>query len=265
MKLKILPIIIILTLLLCSCSMSNGYNHNTDGRDDGITYPKTDTSGTDVIYIITSVGGVPISICKNGHSSLSDENYYYNLQNSIDNDLTLKDKNYTLFTNGGNNCGNVSIDDIVKGKVKQPLLTTIATSSNWKLCPNLKKTVYTDKTADSGYLEFISQSFPDVKDIKICETYEYDIDGDDNNEAIVVAKAKNFTAIVLLSQSMGNSILNTSNTNDDNSCAIPYLIDIDGNGKYSILTITGSGLKTATFYKEDCSGVDQKIYLPIGA
>ncbi len=265
MKAKLIPVILIFVLLLSGCTADTS-PQNTTGKDDGIKYPKADVNGTNVIYISTDAGCVPVSICKNGTSLLTDENYYYNIQNTIDNDLTLKDKTYTLFTNSGKNLGQVSLDDIKQNKISSSPLCSLVTSGNWKLCPNLKRTVYDDKQkADSGYYEFINKSFPDVKNIKICEIFEYDIDGDNDGEAIVVAKANDFTGVALLSQSMGNSVLCSSTANSKDFCAHPFVADIDGNGKYSLLTITGSGLKTATFYKENSTDIDYKVYLPLGA
>ena len=266
MKAKLIPVILILVLLLTACAAPDSLPQNTTGEDDGIKYPKPDVNGTNVIYISTEAGCAPVSICKNGTSLLCDENYYYNIQNVIDNDLTLKDKTYTLFTNSGKNMGQVSLDDIKENKITQTPLCSLITSANWKLCPNLKRTVYNDdQKADNGYYEFINSEFSDTKNIKITETFEYDIDSDGNGEAIVVAKANNFTALVLLSQSMGNSVLCESTAKSADFCAHPFIADIDGNGKYSILTVTGSGLKTVTVYKEQSAEADYTVYLPLGA
>ena len=158
MKLKILPLLLAVLTLASSCSKKTPeIPKNTTGKDDGIVYSEPDVSGTNVTFLFTPSGNIPISVCEGGYSMLSGENYYYNLENTVANSRTLDGKKYTAFTDGGTNIGSVSSD----GKNAGEEYRTLVTSGNWKLCPNIRKTTYTDKKADSSFGQFISDTYKD--------------------------------------------------------------------------------------------------------
>ncbi len=269
MKQKLLPLLVIFSLLLCSCSSASVQPGDTSGKDDGIKYPEADTHGSNVTYINTEVGMIPISLCDDGYSMLTGENYYYNIENTVDNDLTLSDKKYTLFTDNGTNCGDVSFTDITNNKIKQQPYHALVTSGNWKLCPNLKKTSYTENTADKGYKQFISESFPEnfasASDVTVTHIWEYDVDGDNSSDSLVLADTDSYTILAFLSTTLGNKILASSFENDTGFVAYPFIADLDGNGVYTLVTVSGNGLKTVTVYKENTLESDYTVYLPITA
>lgn len=266
MKFKILPLVFIFILLLTSCSKSSPHTQNTTGEDDGIVYPETDISGMTVTYILTPDGAVPISVCEGGYSLLTSENYYYNLQNTVDMNADMPNKSYTAFTDSGINCGSVSFDDITAGKVEGESFHTLVTSGNWKLCPNIRKTSY-DGNADSSYCDFIYQSFPDnfasAADIKVTDIWEYDADDDGNAEAVVLSKTDDYTVLAMLSQTIGNKILASTFVKGSDFTAAPFFADLDGNGAYSLITAWGDTLKTVSVYKENTLDEEYRVYLPI--
>lgn len=259
---KILPLILIVLLILASCSVSPKNPSDTTGEGDGIVYPEADVSGTNVTYIITDSGAVPISIVEGGYSMLSGENYYYNLQNTVDMTPDAPQKNFTAFSDSGINLGFADFDKITGDAYK-----TLVTSSNWKLCPNLRKTTFSDNKADISYAEFIFSVFPDnfnsATDVNITDIWEFDSDGDGSNEAIVKAVGDNYCILAFLSQTIGNCILACEFENCKNFVATPFFADFDGNGSYSLCTVYGAGLKTFCVYKENTLDEEYRVYLPI--
>lgn len=269
MKVKIISIILIISLCLFSCAKSPVTPGDTTGEDDGIQYPAADTTGTNITYLKTQVGCIPISFCTDGLSMLSGENYYYNLQNLAENDLTIGEKKFTVFTDNGTNRGNANFADIIDNKITDPSLCTLVTSANWKLCPNLKKTSYSENTADSGYKQYILETFPDKfassDEVFVKTVWEYDLDGEGTCESVVVADTDAYTVMVLLSQSMGNTVLASSFEDDNGFVAVPFVADLDGNGAYSLVYVWGNSLKTVTVCKEKSITCDYTVYLPIDA
>ncbi len=269
MKAKVISIILILSLSLFSCTKAPLSPGDTTGEDDGIQYPTADITASTVTYIKTNAGMIPISFCQNGHSKLTGENYYYNLQNLAENDLTLSDRQFTIFTDTGINRGNSTFSDVADNKITEAPLHALATTANWKLCPNLKKTSFSENIADSGYKQYILETFPDnfktVDDIFVTDLWEYDIDADGTTESIVVADTDAYTVMVLLSQSLGNCVLASSFENAKDFIAIPFIVDLNGNGTYTVMAVWGNTLKTVTVYKENCFDIDYTVYLPIDA
>jgi len=259
---KILPLILITLLIFTSCNASTKNPTDTTGESDGIVYPEADVNGMNVTYIITDVGAVPISIDEGGYSMLTDENYYYNLQNTVDMNPDIPQKTFTAFSDSGVNLGQVGFDKMTGDSHK-----TLVTSGNWKLCPNIRKTTFSSKKADASYADFIFSCFPDnfnsVTDINITEVWEYDCDGDSSNEAVVKAADENYCILAFLSQTLGNCILACELENCENYVATPFFADLDGNGIYSLCTLYGSGLKTFCVYKENTLDGEYRVYLPI--
>ncbi len=269
MKSKVISLLLILSLCLFGCTKPPASPGDTTGEDDGIQYPAADISGSTVTYLKTDAGCVPISYCTNGHSMLLGENYYYNIQNTVDNDLTVCEKQFTVFTDTGVNKGNVNFADITDNKINETPLHTLVTSANWKLCPNLKKISFEKDTADSGYKQFILESFPDsfasASDIAVTDLWEYDLDCDGLVESVVLADADEYTVMVLLSQTLGNTVLASSFKEDNGYMSVPFFADLDGNGDYSLITVFGNSLKTVMAFKEKTLEPDYTVYLPLDA
>lgn len=269
MKVKVISVFLIISLCLFSCAKAPLIAGDTTGEDDGIEYPAADTSGTTVTYLKTDAGFVPISFCTGGLSMLSGENYYYNLQNLAENDLTVSQKKFTVFTDNGTNRGEANFTDVCDNKITDPPLHTLATSANWKLCPNLKKTTFSENTADSGYKQFILETFPEnfksAEEIFVKNLWEYDLDADGTCESVVLADTDNYTVMVFLSQSLGNIVLASSFEEDDGFVAVPFIADLDGNGAYSLMCVWGNSLKTVSVYKEKSIQNDYTVYLPLDA
>lgn len=269
MKAKVISIILILSVCLFSCTKAPLLPGDTTGEDDGIQYPAADITATTVTYLVTQAGNIPISFCRNGHTKLTGENYYYNLQNIAENDLTLSDRQFTVFTDTGKNCGNVNYSSVCENKITEAPLHALVTSANWKLCPNLKKTSFKQNTADIGYKQYIlenfSENFKTAEDIFVTNIWEYDFDADGTNESVVLADSDDYTVMVFLSQTLGNTVLASSFENDDNFVATPFIADLDGNGTYTLVTVWGNTLKTVSVYKEKSLDTDYTVYLPIDA
>ncbi len=259
---KILPIILIILLIFTSCSAKPKNPSDTTGKDDGIVYPEADVSGMNVTYVITENGAVPISVVEGGYSMLSGENYYYNIQNTVDMNTKIPEKTFTAFSDSGINLGTVDFENMTGDSFK-----TLVTSGNWKLCPNVRKTTYSEKKADASYSDFIYSVFPDnfqsINDINITDIWEFDSDGDSVNEAVVKASDDNYIILVFLSQTLGNCVLANEFQNCEGYEAIPFFADLDGNGKYSLCTLYGAGLKTFCVYKENTLDEEYRVYLPI--
>lgn len=269
MKSKVISIILILSLCLFSCSKAPLLPGDTTGEDDGIQYPAADITATTVTYLTTNAGAIPVAFCQNGHSKLVGENYYYNLQNLAENDLTLSDRKFTVFTDTGINRGNIPYASICENKITEAPFHAVVTTANWKLCPNLKKTSFSENTVDNGYKQFIIETFSDKfkspDDVFITDLWEYDIDADGTVESVVLANTDSYTVMVLLSQTLGNSVLASSFENDNGFVAVPFIVDLNGNGIYTLMTVWGNTLKTVSVYKENSTEVDYSVYLPIDA
>jgi len=269
MKAKVISIILILSLCLFSCTKAPLLPGDTTGEDDGIQYPDADITASTVTYIKTNAGVIPISFCQNGHSKLVGENYYYNLQNLAENDLTLSDRKFTVFTDTGINRGDATYGAVCDNKIDEAPFHALITTANWKLCPNLKKSSFTDNTADDGYKQYILQAFPEnfktVDDVFVTDLWEYDFDADGSLESIVLADTDDYTVMVFLSQTLGNVVLASSFENDDGFVAVPFIADLKGNGAYTLMTVWGNTLKTVSVYKEKSLEADYTVYLPIDA
>lgn len=260
MKLKIISLILLLSVSLSGCKKQNTESDPAPKQNNNdISYSEPDVSGTNAAYIITDSGWIPFSVCEGGYSMLSGENYYYNLQSTLENSASFNEKQRTVFDDCGENKGNDTS--------KLSSFTAIATTGNWKLSPSVKKTNYGKNKADGGFSQFILDSFPDkfetLSDIKVKTVWECDVDGDGAGEAVVLSKNQDSTILVFLSQSMGNKILASSFETDKNYVAAPFFADLDGNGSYSLAVVWGDGLKTVTVYKENSLEEDYRVYLPI--
>jgi hypothetical protein len=259
---KLLPLFLVMLLIFTSCAPSAKNPSDTTGDDDGIVYPETDTKGKNVTYVITQNGAIPISIVDGGYSMLSGENYYYNLQNTVDMNPDISKKTFTAFSDSGINLGSSDFDKMTGDNYK-----TLVTSGNWKLCPNIRKTTYSSKKADTSYAEFIFSVFPDnfasVSDVNVTDVWELDTDSDGTNEAVVKAAGDNYVILVFLSQTLGNFVLACDFEHCDTYVATPFFADLDGNGCYSLCTLYGAGLKTFCVYKENTLDEEYRVYLPI--
>lgn len=259
MKFKIMPLILVLAFMLSGCKKQSIIPTPNPQQTDDVVYSEPDTGGTNATYIFTDSGWIPFSVCENGYSMLSGENYYYNLQNTLENRDGFEKKTLSIFDDCGKNKGS----DLAKSAP----LGAISTTGNWKLCPTVKKTNYGKNKADSGFCQFIFDSFPDkfssASDVGVKTVWECDVDGDGTGEAVVLSENKDSTVLVFLSQSMGNKILAASFETDKNYVASPFFADLDGNGVYSLVVAWGDGLKTVTVYKENALEEDYRVYLPI--
>ena len=262
MKTKVISLFLITLLIFTSCSTVPKNPGDTTGEDDGIVYPEADVSGMNVTYAITENGAVPISVAEGGYSMLAGENYYYNVQNTVDMNTDIPTKTFTAFSDSGINLGQCDFDKMTGDSYK-----TLVTSGNWKLCPNIRKTTYSSKKADASYADFIFSVFPDsfqsATDINITDVWEYDCDSDGVNEAVVKASGENYIILVFLSQTLGNCVLASEFDNCDGYEATPFFADLDGNGSYSLCTLYGGGLKTFCVYKENTLDEEYRIYLPV--
>lgn len=255
MKLTFVSMLLVTVLLFSSCTKNP--NNNEIPQMDDTVYGESDLAGMNVTYVKTTSGFIPFAIVKDGHSMLSDENYYYDLVNMANNDTSLTTKPITAFDSNGINLGVVVLD-----KDTSSPYDLLFTSGNWKLCPALRHTT----SQDEGFKQFIMESFPDkfksVADITVTDITECDIDGDGINEAFVLANTDNYCILALLSQSIGNKILASDFDNPDYN-AYAYAADIDGNGLFSIVTVAGDNFQKLTVLKENSLDTDYCVYLPL--
>ncbi len=257
MKLKIL--VLITLLLLSGCSKS------PDSEIQEITYPPADTKGINVTYINTKNGLVPICYTKDGKISLSGENYYYNLKNIISSEQSLKDKAYTYFSHTGKNLGSVNYSELESKLLCNTPCSALITSSNWQLSPTLRyESVKDSKKTAIEYRQFLTDTYPerfeDIDSVNITDIWEYDLDGDSANEAILKAKDENGIILYLMSPTLSNCVLEETGSD---FTATPFIADLDGNGKFSLLTVTGDNFKYVTVYKENSMECEYMVYLPI--
>lgn len=250
MKAKVITCIIAV-LLLTGCSQ------NTEvPKTENITYPAADTSGMNVTYIDTGKNLVPISLIRDGNTLLSGENYYYNIENAVNNDDTLGSKKYTSFSHDGKNEGETVLDS-------RPKEEALITSGNWQLCPDMRYTKFGNKDkVNNEYIQFIAQALPDVyksaEDVTVSDIWEYDLDGDSANEAIIRINDDSGTLLALMSTTLGNCILDSTDGQ-----ATPYIADLDGDGEFSVIVISGGSFKRAVIYKEKSCEPEYTVYLPL--
>lgn len=264
MKLKPILSIIVTLFLLASCSKPT--LPNDSNANDGITYPETDVSGINSVYIITQNGPVPLSYSNDGVVPLVDDIYYYNLKNVISSDESVKQKAFTYYDSVGHNLGSVSYPDFESNKKEYNPYTTLVSTGNWRLCPDIRTVTYSDALAPNEYTTFIKESFPNEfasTPVTVTNLWETDVDMDGTNEAIVKAKGDNYAVIAMLSQTLGNYILCSDFSATQNYVCQPFFADIDGNGKPSIIIIEGDTLKMATVFKECSVTAQYRLYLPM--
>lgn len=265
MKKRLIPILIISVILLNSCAAKP--QPQNPGQDD-IDYGMPDTSGMNSVSIVTKSGIVPIMYIKNGNVPLTDENYYFDIRSLIESDNAIKQKSFTYFDISGRNIGSVSYDNMGTNKIKPKPYEAIITSGNWKLCPDMRYECYADmKTSqDGGYSDFITSSFSEAfadKKPNITDIWEYDIDLDGTNEAVVRAMDEGYTVLALLSQSLGNMILASDFESDGKYVAQPYFVDTDANGKFSLMLLSGGTVKTVKMFAENTLKPQFTVYLPL--
>lgn len=256
MKLKVF--IIIAALILSGCSKA------PDNNDKDIVYPETDITGYNVTYIDIGDRMIPISLVKEGKSALTGDIYYYNLSNSVSNKTELCDKSYTYFSSDGKNLGSVAYAELDSKKIKGEGYNTLITSANWCLVPTLRHLKPEKNKAPAEYMQVPQELMPEVykskDDVNITDIWEYDLDGDSSPEAIVRSQNDKGTLLYLLSPTLENHILEYS---DSTVTAIPIIADLDGNGVYSLIKISGTAFKTLTVYKEKSCDTEYTVYLPI--
>ncbi len=262
MKIRFLICFLICSLALVSCNKPNNANSS---KPDETIYDTPDISGSNVVYVKTNSGYIPICYLKSSNLMLEEENYYYDLQNIVKNDDTLNKKSYTSFDIYGSNLGKTDYDTLEKDK-SDPF-SKLFTSANWKLCPSISINDYNSKKhADNSYKQFIfdsfSENFSTLEDVTITQIKHFDLDGDGSNEAVVTAKGKDFTIVALLSQSLGNKIL-TSAFNDTSFSAETYFIDYNADGKFALFVMSGNSFKKITAYKDCSVTYDYTVYLPL--
>lgn len=264
MKLRIASAILLISVLLCSCTKMTEPPSKSN-VDDNITYETPNTDGINGVYIITEKGPVPVSYTKNGKMSLSGDIYYYNLKNILENDEAVKQKTFTHFDENGCNIGSKTYTDF-QNSTKEPY-KTLALSGNWRLCPPLRRIEYSEKDKiPEEYKNYFMSAFANQltqESLKITDVWETDLDSDGTNEAVIKAKGEGYVAIVLMSETMGNSVLHSHFKQDADYDAFPFFADLDGGGVPSIMLLSGNSLKTLCVYKEKSATVCYCVYLPI--
>lgn len=249
-------------VLLTSCSKTD--LQPKSNIDQGITYDNVNTDGINGVYIITEKGPVPIAYSNNGKVNLMGDVYYYNLKNILQNDEGIKQKTFTYFDEIGCNIRGKTYSEFSQDKEK-PYKNLVLTG-NWRLCPDLRYIKYSpNDNVPSQYTEFLKQSFSDKLDqeIKISEVWETDLDADGTNEAIFKAKGDNYTIIAVMSDTVGNKVISANFNNTQKFDSTVFFADLDGNGKPSILLLSGASLKTVTVFKEETATISYCVYLPI--
>ena len=267
MKIKLIIPALLALLIITGCSA--GKNPDSDmPPEQEITYEQTDVSGTNTVFIKTKDGFVPISLVIDGKSRLSGENYYYNLQSIIDSESSVKDKNQTYFGSNGQNMGSVSYGELEQNKIKAEPYQMLITSGNWRLSPSIRYETFSNKdTVGDGYKQFIFESFPDkfasVSEINVTDIWEYDIDGDGTNDAVIRAVNDGYTVLAVQSPGLGSKILASDFNADADYTAQPFFADIDGDGTFSLITVSGNSFKTVRVYEPNSLEPDYIVYLPL--
>lgn len=253
MKLKLFILAVCAALTLGGCAKPPAAD--PPFTPDPTVYDTPDLAGMNATYIKTPSGIVPISMVRDGGSLLHGENYYFDLVLAADNDAELLAKKLTAFDNSGKNLGET---DGANEKDFENLLT----SGNWKLLADTRHS----SSADNGYKQFIFESFSkelaSIDAITVTDVAEYDLDGDGADESVVTATADKYTVLAFLSQSLGNKILGCAFDNDKYDVN-SWFADLDGDGKFSLVTVTGDSFKVCTVCKEADIETDYIIYLPL--
>lgn len=267
MKLRLIITAFLALLLITGCSGEKTPGNETPPEQD-ITYEQTDVHGTNTVFLKIKDGIVPITHVVDGKSRLSGENYYYNLKSVIDSESSLKDKKQTCFGTDGKNLGSFSFTELEDNKMKAEPYEMLATTGNWRLSPTIRYEKYGKKdTVGDGYKQFIFESFSDkfssVSDITVTDIWEYDIDGDGSNDAVIRAAGDGYTVLAVQSPGLGNKILASDFENNDKYTAQPFFADIDGDEKFSLITVSGSSFKTVRVYKPCSLEPDYVVYLPL--
>ena len=266
MKAKLIIPALLAVLLISGCS--DGSSGLQPPPDQEIEYEQTDVSGTNSVFLKVKDGFVPISYVKDGKSMLSGENYYYNIQNIINSQTDIRDKKMTCFGADGTNMGSTTFSDLQENNIKSEPYQMLVTSGNWRLCPAMRYESYgKNDTVGDGYKQFIFESFPQyfasVLDITVTDIWEYDIDGDGTNDAIIRACGDGYVVLAVQSPGLGNKILASCFEDTSGYSVHPFFADIDGDGLYSLLTVSGNSFKTACVYKQGSLEKDYIIYLPL--
>lgn len=261
MRLKSLLPCILLLVMLGGCAANN----TPQTPDGNIEYPPADRSGIIVTYLCTPSQAVPIAVSEDGNSRLTGDIYYYNLQAALNADERVSDRQYTRFDCDGKRLGVSSAQDAAKASSKY---CELITGGNWMLCPTVRHLSSDSKNAptDNGYCEFIHSSFPDkfgsAQDVFVTDMWEYDIDGDGANEAIIRAAGEGYYVLALQSQSLGNRIL-ASAFGDSSFSAQPFIADTDGDGSFSLIVVSGNSFKRVNVYAKNCADIEYTVYLPL--
>lgn len=258
---RIFCLLIIVMLMMSSCS--KGTANGDSNADDGVEYPPADTSGMQVTYLPTQKGGYPVNISVGGAPALAGDVYYYNAVSTVEKDITVKQKTFTSFDDRGHNKGVVAITDVAGDDCKLEPYSALVTSGNWRLCPDMRVQSFDNASPPGPYLELLSESYPD-SEFTIDKLYETDIDLDGTNEAVFTAKSGDTLVVAVLSQTLGNKILHSTEAKE-NAAAIPYFADFNGDSKPSLAVLCGSTLKTFTVYSDCSLDASYTLYLPIGA
>ena len=265
MKIRKMLALLLLLILMASCSKTSPVPDDSN-FEDGVTYPQTDVSGINSTYIITDKGAVPLAYSNDGVVPLVDDIYYYNLENVISSDESVRLKTFTYFDSAGHNLGSVSFDDFEQNKTDNTPFATLATTGNWRLSPDMRTVYFEDASAPDEYISYIKDNFPDFfaeTPVNITALWETDIDMDGTNEAVVKASGDGYAVISLMSQTLGNYVLMSDFSTDQGFVAQPFFADIDGNGKPSLIILSGGTLKTATVYQECALTPQYRLYLPM--
>lgn len=255
----ILIVLIILFSTSCKRQTDEPYISNSD---DNVKYERANTDGINGVYIITDKGPVAIAYTNNGKLNLSGDVYYYNIKNILANEESVKQKTITLFDENGFNKGSLSYGDFEK--TKQPAYKMLALTGNWRLCPDIRHIEYKEKqTLPQEYSSFISKNLKDKTNetVRITDVWETDLDCDGSNEAVIKAHSDKYTLVALMSATMGNVVIYSDFENK--SDAFPFFADLDGNGKPSLVLLTGSNLKSVNVYRECTAELQYCVYLPI--
>ena len=266
MKAKLIIPALLAVLLISGCS--DGSSNLQPIPDQEIEYEQTDVSGVNTVFLKTKDGFVPISYVVDGKSQLSGENYYYNIQTIIDSQKSLYDKKLTCFGSDGKNMGSTTFSDLKENKIKSDPYQMLVTSGNWKLSPTMRYESYDKKdSVGDGYKQFIFESFPEhfssVSEITVTDIWEYDIDGDGTNDALIRALGDGYAVLAVQSPGLGNKILASCFDDVTQYSIHPFFADIDGDGLYSLITVSGNSFKTACIYKANSLEKDYIIYLPL--
>ncbi len=257
MKARLISILAAALILLTGCGGKNG-GDGAPPPDTQKEYPQADVSGTNAVFVTTTGGPIPIAYTTDGISQLAGDNYYYNLQSLLSADSKLMSKPVTYFTADG--------AETESDKAKP--YGALATSGNWRLCPAARHSSIGQKDdASDGYKQFIYESFPDkfasVSDVKVTDIWEYDLDGDGAADAAVRAAGDGYSILCFQSTTLGNKLLAANFGQDKSYICQPFFADIDGDGKCSLISISGAGFKTATIYKQGALEPEYTVYLPL--